>query len=521
MDFEMPHLPNKLNRLNELKQRALTGGGEQRIHIQHERGKLTARERLTRLLDDGSFEEFGSFVLCRTNEVGLNEERHLGDAVVTGSGKIAGRRVFVFAQDFTVLGGSISEVVGLRVGQLLQLAMENLAPVIAIFDSGGARIQEGVMSLAGVGNLLCAHTLASGVVPQISIVAGPSAGGAAYGPAITDFTFMIQGISQMYITGPEAIKTATHTEISHQELGGALVHASQSGVAHFLMDTEDACFCEVRRLLSFLPQNWREKPPQHLSGDDPARTDVSLRTVIPEAPNLPYDMKKIISSIVDSGDFLEVHQYYASNILVGYARLDGQAVGIIAQQPAILAGAIDINASDKAARFIRCCDAFNIPLVSLVDAPGFLPGTAQEHSGIIRHGAKLIFAYAEATVPKISVIVRKAYGGAYIVMSSKHLRGDINLAWPGAEIAVMGASGAVSIISRRAITTATEPENERRKLIREYEEKFNNPYIAAARGYIDDVIDPAETRPKIIRALEMLKHKNQQNPLCKHSCIPL
>jgi len=429
--------------------------------------------------------------------------------------------VFVFAQNFTVMGGSISEVVGLKVGQLVQLAMKNLSPVIAVFDSGGARIQDGVMGLAGVGNMLCAHALASGVIPQISIIAGPSAGGAAYGPALTDFTFMIKGIGQMYIAGPDAVKASTCEEISHQDLGGALVHARQSGVAHFMMDTEEVCYREVRRLLGFLPQSWKEKPLRHPFGDDQICTDITLRTIIPEAPNQPYDMKRIIASIVDKGDFLEIHEHYAPNILVGYARLDGQAVGIIAQQPSVLAGVIDINAADKAARFIRCCDAFNIPLVSLVDAPGFLPGSAQEHGGIIRHGAKLIFAYTEATVPKISVIIRKAYGGAYIVMGSKHLRGDVNFAWPGTEIAAMGASGAINIISRRAIATATDPEGERCKLIREYEEKFNNPHIATARGYIDDIIDPAETRPKIIKALELLRHKDQRNPPCKHSSIPL
>jgi len=508
-------------RLGELKKQALSGGGQKRIQIQHECGKLTARERLSLLLDEGSFEEFGAFVLPHMTEFGPDEEQYLGDAVVTGTGTIDQRRVFVYAQDFTVRGGSISEVVGLKIERLISRAMDNLAPVIAIFDSGGARIQEGVSGLAGVGNMLCAHALASGVVPQISIVAGPSAGGAVYGPALTDFTFMIRGIGQMYIAGPDAVKAATHEDISHQDLGGAFVHTDHSGVAHFLAETEEGCYSEVRHLLGFLPQSWRGKSPEYPLSDDLGRTDASLRTIIPNPPNLPYDMKQIVTSIVDAGDFLEIHQRYAPNILVGYARLNGETVGIIAQQPSVLAGVIDINAADKAARFIRCCDAFNIPLVSLVDAPGFLPGSDQERHGIIRHGAKLIFAYTEATVPKVSVIVRKAYGGAYIVMGSKHLRGDVNLAWPGAEIAVMGAPGAINIISRQTIAAAADPENERRKLIREYEEKFNNPYIAAARGYIDDVIDPAETRPKIIRALEMLKHKDQRNPPCKHSSIPL
>lgn len=521
MSFETPPSPGKPEHFNAIKKQAPSDGQAKRVQAQHERGKLTARERLSRLLDDGSFEEFGALVLHRMKDKGPDEDRYPGDAVITGAGTIEGRRVFVFSQDFTVLGGSISEVVGLKVRQLMQLATDNLAPVIAIFDSGGARIQEGIMSLAGVGDLLCAHALASGLVPQISIVAGPSAGGAAYGPALTDFTFMVQGIGQMYITGPDAVKISTHEEIGHQELGGALVHASQSGVAHFIMDTEEDCYREVRRLLSFLPQNWREKPPQSPPDNNQLSPNPALRNIIPKTPNQPYDMKKIIASIVDRGDFLEVHQRYAPNLLVGYAHMGGQVVGIVAQQPSVLAGVIDINAADKAARFIRFCDAFNIPLVSLVDAPGFLPGSAQEHNGIIRHGAKLIFAYAEATVPKISVIIRKAYGGAYIVMGSKHLRGDVSFAWPGAEIAVMGAAGAVNIVSRRAISAAADPENERRRLMREYEEKFNNPYIAASRGYVDDVIDPAETRSKIIKALEMLKNKSQHNPPCKHSNIPL
>lgn len=518
MDFDDASTPNKSERVNTFGQRTFISVNEKRIQAQHERGKLTAMERLAQLLDKDTFNEF---ILPRANGHGSNEEICQNNNVVIGTGKINGRIVFVFTQDFTVLGGSISETAGLQVRHLIQLAMENLSPVIAICDSGGARIQDGVTSLAGVGDILYAHTMASGVVPQISIVAGPSAGGAAYGPAITDFTFMIEGISQMYITGPEAVKSATHEEISHQNLGGAPIHARQSGVAHFMMDTEEECYRKVRRLLSFLPQNWKEKPPRHQSSSDPKHIDTTLRTVIPETPNQPYDMKKIITSIVDNGDFLEVHQYYAQNILVGYARMDGQTIGVVAQQPSVLAGAIDINAADKAARFIRCCDAFNIPIVSLVDVPGFLPGSSQEHNGIIRHGAKLVFAYAAATVPKISVIVRKAYGGAYIAMGSKHLRGDVNLAWPKAEIAVMGAKGAVNIISRRAIAAADDPEKERLRLIREYEERFNNPDIAAARGYINDIIDPAETRPRIIGALKELKYKDQHNPLCKHSNIPL
>ena len=520
MDENKPETATKLGKLNSMRARALAGGGEKRINAQHEQGKLTARERIARLLDKDSFEEFGAFVSHRSTDFGLEKQDYPGDAVITGSGKIGGRTVFVFSQDFTVLGGSISEVVGQKVKQLMQLAIDNLAPVIAIFDSGGARIQEGVMSLAGVGDMLCANTLTSGVVPQISIVVGPSAGGAVYSPALTDFIFMVRGIGQMYITGPDVVKAVMHEEISHQDLGGAAVHASKSGVAHFLTDTEDECYAEVRRLLGFLPQNWKEKPPIE-PGEKRENLDESLRNIIPDNPSRAYDMKKVITTIVDSGEFMEVHKRYAPSIIVGFARIDGSTVGIIAQQPSIMSGVIDINASDKAARFIRFCDAFNIPLVSLVDVPGFMPGSAQEHGGIIRHGAKLIFAYAEATVPKVSIITRKAYGGAYIVMSSKHLRGDINLAWPGAEIAVMGAAGAVNIISRKAIAASENPEEMRNELIKEYEDKFSNPYVAAARGYIDDVIDPAETRQRVIKALDMLKNKEQKNPECKHSSIPL
>jgi acetyl-CoA carboxylase carboxyltransferase component len=513
----------KLASLNVLKEKAGAGGGVARVEAQHQQGKLTARERLGLLLDPDSFEELGAFVTHRSNDFGLADQQYLGDAVVTGSGKIDGRTVFVFSQDFTVLGGSISEVVGNKVKQVMQLALDNLAPVISIFDSGGARIQEGVMSLAGVGDMLCYNTLASGVVPQISIVVGPSAGGAVYSPALTDFIFMVKGIGQMYITGPDVVKAVMHEEIGHQDLGGAVVHATKSGVAHFMNETEEDCYKEVRRLLGFLPQSWRkeDRVPVKDTGDKSDRTDVNLRTIVPDISSKAYDMKKVIASIADNGDFLEVHKRYAPNILVGYARINGASVGVIAQQPAIMSGTIDINASDKAARFIRFCDAFNIPLISLVDVPGFLPGSVQEHGGIIRHGAKLIFAYAEATVPKVSVITRKAYGGAYIVMSSKHLRGDVNFAWPGAEIAVMGAEGAVSIISRKAIAASANPDETRDKLIGEYEDKFSNPYVAAAHGYIDDVIDPAETRPRIIRALEMLKNKEQKNPPCKHSSIPL
>jgi len=512
---------DKLNMLSSLKEKARAGGGKKRIEQQQARGKLTARQRLDLLLDAGSFDELGTLVTPRVDDFGLDKQQHPGDAVVCGSGRIDGRTVFVYSQDFTVLGGSISEVVGQKVSQIMQLALDNLAPVIAIFDSGGARIQEGVHSLCGVGEMLLYNTLCSGVVPQISVIVGPSAGGAVYCPAITDFIFMVKDISQMYITGPDVVKTVTHEKLSHQDLGGAEIHASKSGVAHFINDNEEECFKAVRRLLGFLPQNWQEKPVAIEANNSPLRSDEELRSLIPDDAKRAYDMQVLIAGIVDKGSFMEVHKQFAQNIIVGLARMGGGTVGIIAQQPAYMAGVIDIDASDKAARFIRFCDAFNIPLVSLVDVPGFMPGSAQEYGGIIRHGAKLIYAYAEATVPKVTVITRKAYGGAYIVMSSKHLRGDINFAWPMAEIAVMGADGAVNIMSRKEIAASGSSQETRQKLVDEYIEKFDNPYIAAARGYIDDVIDPADTRPKIIRALAMLKNKKQLNPSRKHGNIPL
>ena len=521
MAIEQNTAGEKLKKLAGLREEARVGGGAKRIEQQKALGKLTARERIDLLLDPGSFEELGTFITHRSNDFGLGDKKFLGDAVITGSGKINDRLVFVFSQDFTVLGGSISEVVGQKVRQIMEMALENLAPVIAIFDSGGARIQEGVWSLYAVGEMLLHNTLCSGVVPQISVIVGPSAGGAVYCPAITDYIFMVKGISQMYITGPDVVRAVTHEKLSHQELGGAEVHARKSGVAHFISDSEDECFKEVRRLLSFFPQSWKEKSKATQTKDNPQRTDGSLRKLVPDDPKKAYDMKMLIGSIVDDADFMEVQREFAQSIIVGFGRMDGKPVGIIAQQPAFMAGIIDIDSSDKAARFVRFCDAFNIPLVSLVDVPGFMPGSAQEHGGIIRHGAKLIYAYAEATVPKVTVITRKAYGGAYIVMSSKHLRGDINFAWPTAEIAVMGAEGAVNIISRKVIAASDKPEEIRQQLVGEYEEKFSNPYVAAARGYIDDVIDPAETRPKIIRALETLENKAATNPQRKHGNIPL
>jgi len=501
---------NKLDNLKELKQKAGTDDHEKRVLRQHQRGKLTARERLELLLDKGSF-----------NDMSYSDKACCDDAVITGSGTINGRKVFVYSQDFTVMGGSISEAVGKQVSRVMDMALEVGAPLIAINDSGGARIQEGVASLCGVGDMLLRNTICSGVIPQISVVVGPSAGGAVYCPAITDFVFMVKGISQMYITGPDVVRAVTGEKISHQELGGAEVHAAKSGVVHFIHNDEKSCFEEVRRLLSFLPQSNREEPPEEIPDDDSQRTDDRLLELVPDDPRRAYDMKKLILSIADNGDFLEVHKDYARNIIVGFIRLDGKTVGVVAQQPLYLAGVIDINASVKAARFVRFCDAFNIPLVSLVDVPGFMPGVDQEHGGIIRHGAKLIYAYAEATVPKVTVITRKAYGGAYIVMSSKHLRGDLNYAWPSGEIAVMGAEGAVNIIYRKVIAESENPQETRQQLVEQYREQFNNPFQAEAKGYVDDIIDPAKTRLIIIKALKKFKNKKQYNPAKKHGNIPL
>ena len=515
-------MQDKLDRLAELGKQARAGGGEKRIQQQHAKGKLTARERLDLLLDPGSFEELDPFIVHRATEFGLAEQQYLGDAVVTGSGKIDGRLVFIYSQDFTVFGGTISEVSAQKICKVMDLAVRKGAPIIAIWDSGGARIQEGVMSLYGVGEILLRNTWCSGVIPQLSVVVGPSAGGAVYSPAITDFVFMVKGISQMYITGPDVVKAVISIDISHEELGGTKAHAEKSGVAHFIAENEPECFQMVRRLLSFLPQNNRDNPPTVTPTDDPARTDENLLNIIPEEPNKSYDMKKIIISVVDNGDFMEVHRNFAPNLIVGFARLNGKPVGIVAQQPAYLAGVIDIDAAVKGARFVRFCDAFNIPLVSFVDVPGFMPGPEQEEGGIIRHGAKFIYAYAESTVPKVTIITRKAYGGAYIVMSSKHLRGDINYSWPTGEIAVMGPEGAVNIIFRDAIAKSDNPDETRQKLVSEYKERFANPYIAAARGYIDDVIDPRVTRPKLIRALETLENPSDSTrPQKKHGNIPL
>jgi len=511
----------RIEELLRLREKARQGGGPERIARQHAKGKLTARERIDLLLDPGSFRELDMFVTHRTTDFGLDQQKYLGDGVVTGYGTIDGRLVYVFSQDFTVFGGSLGEAHAQKIVKILDMAMKNGAPVIGINDSGGARIQEGVISLGGYADIFLRNTLASGVIPQISLVMGPSAGGAVYSPAITDFIIMVKNTSYMFITGPEVVKAVTHEEVSFEELGGAWVHATKSGVAHFAAENEEDAIFTARTLLSYLPQNNLDDPPARETDDDPLRMDPDLDQIIPDNPKEPYDMKEVIRRIVDDGIFFEVHEHFARNIIVGFAHLGGQSVGIVANQPAVLAGVLDIDASVKAARFVRFCDAFNIPVVTFVDVPGFMPGVAQEHGGIIRHGAKLLYAYAEATVPKVTVITRKAYGGAYDVMSSKHLRGDINLAWPSAEIAVMGPEGAVNIIFRRQLAQAEDPEAERARLVAEYRAKFANPYIAAARGFIDDIILPRETRPRLINALDMLRNKRDSNPPKKHGNIPL
>lgn len=511
----------KIQLLREMREKARLGGGQKRIDRQHARGKLTARERLERLIDPGTFREIDMFVTHRTVGFGIEEKKHLGDSVVTGWGKINGRLVYVFSQDFTVFGGSLGEVHAEKICKVMDLAMKNGAPVIGLNDSGGARIQEGVVSLAAYAYVFQRNVMASGVVPQISAVLGPCAGGAVYSPAMTDFILMVKETSFMHITGPEVIKAVTREEVTSEELGGAMTHNRQSGVAHFAAEDEDEAIETLRDLLSYLPQNNTEDPP-FLPTDDPAdRMDGALDTIVPENPNKPYDMKKVVGHIVDNGIFLEVHQHYAQNILVGFARLGGYSVGIVGQQPQVLAGVLDIDASRKAARFVRFCDAFNIPIITFEDVPGFLPGVAQEHGGIIVHGAKLLYAYCEATVPKITIITRKAYGGAYDVMSSKHIRGDISYAWPTAEIAVMGPDGAVNIIFRQELAAAQDPVARKVELVEEYREKFANPYVAAAWGYIDDVIEPSETRPRLIEALQMLQNKRDANPPKKHGNIPL
>ena len=514
-------IEDKISALGKLREESKLGGGIKRIEAQHERGKLTARERIAYLLDEGSFEEIDAFVTHRATEFGLADKKFRGDAVVIGYGRINGRAVYLFAQDFTVFGGSLSEMVAKKICKVMDLAVKNGAPFIGLNDSGGARIQEGVLSLAGYGDIFLRNTLCSGVIPQISVIMGPCAGGAVYSPALTDFIFMVKGTGQMYITGPDVIKAVTGEEVTHEQLGGAMTHATTSGVCHFVAENDRDCLDKVRLLLSYLPQNNMQETPLEEPTDDPNRRDEELLHIVPEDPTKAYNMKEIIWRVIDNGEFLEVHEHYAPNIITGFAKLDGRSVGIVAQQPAISAGVIDIDASMKAARFVRFLDCFNIPIITLADVPGFMPGTEQEYGGIIKHGAKMIYAYSEATVPKISVITRKAYGGAYIVMSSKHLRGDINYAWPTAEIAVMGPDGAVNIIHRETIAKSEKPDETRSQLVAEYVEKFANPYVAASLGYIDDVIDPRETRPRLIKALEMLQNKRDTLPPKKHGNIPL
>lgn len=511
----------KLAELHKLKEEAKIGGGTKRIENQHKKGKLTARERLDLLLDANSFNELDMFVTHRASDFGLDEQKVLGDGVVTGYGKIDGRLVYVFSQDFTVFGGSMSEANAEKICKIMDLAVRNGAPVIGLNDGGGARIQEGVVSLGAYADIFLRNTLASGVVPQISAIMGPAAGGAVYSPAITDFIFMVENTSHMFVTGPDVLKTVTREDVSFEDLGGAMVHNATSGVAHFACPSEPDCLRMIRRLMSYLPANNMDDAPRLAPKDSPARAEAVLDSIIPDNPNKPYDMKIIIKHIVDDGDFFEVQELFARNIIIGFARLNGRSIGIVAQQPGTLAGVLDINSSDKAARFVRFCDCFNIPIITFVDVPGFLPGVAQEHNGIIRHGAKLLYAYCEATVPKITVITRKAYGGAYDVMNSKHVRGDLNYAWPTAEIAVMGPEGAVNILFRAEIEKAPDAEQRRRELIEEYTEKFNNPYIAASRGYVDEVIEPRLTRLKLINGLEMLKNKRDTNPPKKHGNIPL
>jgi len=512
---------SKIQELRRLKEDAKQGGGAGAVERQHSKGKLTARERLAKLLDEGSFQEIDALVTHHAQGFGLEERVALGDGIVTGYGTVDGRLVYVFAQDFTVMGGSLGAAHAAKIVKLQEMALKNGAPLIGINDSGGARIQEGIQSLGGYAEIFLHNTLASGVIPQISVIMGPCAGGAVYSPALTDFTFMVQNTSHMFITGPEVIKAVTHEDVTFDELGGAMVHNSASGVAHFAAADEDTCLKMVRQLLGYLPQNNMEDPPAIAPQDDPARADEALDALVPENPNTPYDVKQVIEKVVDKGSFFEVHAHYAQNIVVGFARLDGVAVGIVANQPMVLAGALDINASIKAARFVRTCDVFNVPIITFEDVPGFLPGVAQEHGGIIRNGAKLIYAYCEATVPKLTVILRKAYGGAYIVMSSKHIRGDFNVAWPTAEIAVMGPEGAVNIIYRKELAEAADPEALRAQLIAEYREKLANPYVAASYGYVDAVIEPGQTRPVLINALQMLQNKRDSNPPKKHGNMPL
>ncbi|MFN7984327.1 MAG: carboxyl transferase domain-containing protein [Vicinamibacterales bacterium] len=507
--------------LEALERRAEQGGGEDRMRRQHEAGKLTARERIELLFDPDTFEEVDKLVTHRCLDFGMAEQQIPGDGVVAGHGLVDGRQVFAFAQDFTVFGGSLSETNAAKIVKVMDLAMKLGSPVVGLNDSGGARIQEGVLSLGGYADIFLRNTLASGVVPQISAIMGPCAGGAVYSPAITDFNVMVKGTSYMFVTGPDVIKTVTHEEVTKEELGGAMTHNATSGVAHFAVEDDKECLALIRDLLSFLPSNNVDDVPRHAPAEDAERDIPELDTLVPASPNQPYDMLDLIHLIADEGYFLEVHQHYARNIVVGFARIDGRSVGIVANQPAVLAGTLDIDASVKGARFVRFCDAFNIPLVTFEDVPGFLPGTVQEYGGIIRHGAKLLYAFAEATVPKVTVITRKAYGGAYCVMASKHIRTDFNYAWPQAELAVMGPEGAVNILYKRELEAAADAIAARAEKVSEFREKFANPYIAASRGFIDEVIRPRQTRRKLIAALRNLENKRDRNPPKKHGNIPL
>ncbi len=512
---------NKLEFLEAKSRRAEEGGGAERVDKQKASGKMTARERIDFFLDENSFEEFDKFVVHRSTDFGLGEQKFPGDGVITGHGLVDGREVFVFAQDFTVFGGSLSETHARKICKVMDLAMKTGAPVIGLNDSGGARIQEGVVSLGGYADIFLRNTLASGVVPQISCIMGPCAGGAVYSPAITDFNIMVKDTSYMFITGPDVIKTVTHEEVTKDELGGAMTHNAKSGVAHFAAESDEHCLRLTRELLSFIPSNNMENPPFVPTNDAAHRADTILNSIVPESSNQPYDIRDIIHPVVDDNYFFEVQEHYAPNLVIGFARLGGFSVGIVANQPAFLAGVLDIDASVKGARFVRFCDCFNIPLITFEDVPGFLPGINQEHFGIIRHGAKLLYAFAEATVPKITVITRKAYGGAYCVMASKHIRTDINFAYPTAEIAVMGAEGAVGVLYRKEISQAENTDQYRKSKVAEFEEKFANPYVAAEHGFIDEIIKPSETRPKLIRAISLLQNKRDSNPPKKHGNIPL
>ena len=521
MSDAVTRMEAKKAKLEELRRRSLEGGGERRIERQHSKGKMTARERIDALFDKDTFEEMDPFVMHQCRDFGMADHRIPGDGVVTGHGLIHGRPVFVFSQDFTVHGGSLSGAYAKKICKVMDLAMKAGAPVIGLNDSGGARIQEGVVSLGGYADIFLRNTLASGVVPQISAIMGPCAGGAVYSPAITDFIMMVENSSYMYVTGPDVVKTVTNEVVSHEDLGGPRVHNEKSGVGHFIMPDDRACLAQIRELLSYLPQNNVEDAPRRPTEDKPDRLCEELDELVPAEPKKAYDMHKVIEAVVDEGRFLEVHAHYAKNMIVGFARLDGRSVGVVANQPMHLSGTLDINASLKAARFVRFCDCFNIPLVTFVDVPGFLPGTVQEFGGIIKHGAKLLYAYCEATVPKLTVITRKAYGGAYDVMSSKHIRGDVNYAWPSAEIAVMGAAGAVEILHRGEIAAAEDTQKVKDAFVEEYEERFSNPFEAASRGYIDDVFEPRFTRKRLCRALRLMHTKRDTNPPKKHGNIPL